>query len=249
MESKARPAFSSWSPHLHFHLFKRACRFLLVCFNQDLTHINNFKFPAMALIRLYFSWAYICTEPVSRAVIIQIPSQNAAIAGDCRRLATVTASVSADISHDKARAWVRHCTFLLDDFLIWTAPSVRPYWVAHQGPTCHSGNVWFSLISSAYRVPVTVHWQQPPPRRHIVTVTAMVTAKYCARLRLRERGSMPKVQTILHGLVSRDGTRMRSKGMTSTFCSTHSNRATTYRTLRYGIGHRMDTSKVLTDIV
>ena len=57
------------------------------------------------------------------------------------------------------------------------------------------------------------------------------------------------VQTILHGLESRDGTCIRSKGMLSTFCSAHSNKAKTYRTLRYGIEHRPDTFKVLTDIV
>ncbi len=65
MESKARHAFRvsvagvRTCPSIISSVLVFFCWSVKLCFNQDPAHINNFKFPAMALIRLYFSCAYV----------------------------------------------------------------------------------------------------------------------------------------------------------------------------------------------
>ena len=119
----------------------------------------------------------------------------------------------------------RHaCTFLLGDCLTWTAPSVRlngPPVIQAQ-PDCASDSL--SAAGTAY-------------------------SQGCSKVCQTEGREFRAVQTVLQGRGSRDRTRVRSKGMTSTFCSAHSSCAMTYRTPQYSIGHRTVPSKVLTDIV
>ena len=63
MESKAQHAFSVPVLSTCLRIVKRVSTlFLLVCFNQDPAHINNFKYPTMALFRLYFSSTYVSVQ-------------------------------------------------------------------------------------------------------------------------------------------------------------------------------------------